>query len=113
MRRREQPVAHPQGEPWCRVADVLAEYYGQEPNRGLDDEARALAEGMRGVRLDWADKPCITWSAAKLLLESKVAERLRVATERSERLARSDAVRAPSPPEVAASPGLRFPREYW
>lgn len=95
------------------VRDVLAEYYSSDPSRGLDDEARTLAEGMRGVRLDWANRPAITWTAAGLLLESMVAERLRVATERSERLARSDAVRT-SPPEVTTSPKVaRFPREYW
>ena len=107
-------MQHPEGEPWVRLADVLAEFYGQEPNRGLDDEARALAQTLRGIRWDWADKPTITWSAAKLLLESKQAERLRVMAERSEREARADARRAAPPePPVPATSGLRFPREYW
>jgi hypothetical protein len=97
-----------------RVADVLAEYYGRESSFGLDDEAAALATELRGIRRDWADKPCLTWSAAKLLLESKTAERLRVMAERSEREARADARRA-APPEqpVPASSGHRWPREYW
>jgi hypothetical protein len=113
VRRERPPVQHPEGEPWVLVRDVLAEYYGREPNRGLDDEARTLAADMRGVRADWCGRPAITWSAAKLLLESKVAERLRVATERAERLARSD-VRRPPEPVVAAGPKVaRFPREYW
>jgi hypothetical protein len=114
VRRREQPVVHPEGEPWVKLADVLAEFYGQEPNRGLDDEAAAAATELRGIRYDWAGKPCITWSAARLLLESKVAERLRVQMERSEREARSDARRATPPEPVATSPSApRFPREYW
>jgi hypothetical protein len=69
--------SHPEGIPWVLVAEVLAEAAGVEPARLFDDQARALAKTMRGIRHDWAGRPCITWSVAAELLESLRAEAAR------------------------------------
>jgi hypothetical protein len=70
-------ASHPEGDPWVLVADVLAEAGNVDPSRSFDAEARALAKTMRGVRHDWAGRPCITWSVATELLESLRAEAAR------------------------------------
>jgi hypothetical protein len=70
-------ASHPVGEPWVLLADVLAEVAGVDPSRTFDLEARALAKTMRGVRADWAGRPCIVWSVAAELLESLRAEQAR------------------------------------
>jgi hypothetical protein len=67
-------ASHPEGDPWVLVADVVAEAGGVDPSRSFDAAARALAKTMRGVRHDWAGRPCITWSVAAELLESLRAE---------------------------------------
>jgi hypothetical protein len=67
-------ASHPEGDPWVLVADVLAEAGGVDPSRSFDVGARALAKTMRGVRRDWAGRPCITWSMATELLDSLRAE---------------------------------------
>ena len=102
MRRHQQPVQHPQGEPsgpWALVLvrDVLGEHYAQDPGRHLDDEAAAVATGLRGIRYDWCGRPCLSWADARSLLESLQAERRRVLTERAEREARADAKRMGQP----------------
>jgi hypothetical protein len=73
-------------EPWTRVAAVLAEVEGVDESRSFDAQARALAKTMRGVRFDWADRPCITWSTAAELLASLKAERARVLAAHEERV---------------------------
>jgi hypothetical protein len=89
---------HPEGEPWVLVADVLAEAAGVDPSRSFDSGARALAKTMRGVRADWAGRPCITWSVASQLLESLRAEAARRRAVVEERLVEADAVRMASIP---------------
>jgi hypothetical protein len=83
----------PEGEPWVLVRDVLAEAGGVMPGPGLDEEAERRARGWRGVRRDWADRPCITWTAARELLGSLRAEQARVAAEHARLAAEEDARR--------------------
>jgi hypothetical protein len=71
----------PEPEPWCRVAEVLAEAAGVDESRAFDVAARAQAERMRGVRWDWAGRPTCTWSAAAELLASLRAEQARMVAE--------------------------------
>jgi hypothetical protein len=73
-------------EPWVLVADVLAEAAGVDPSRSFDGEARAQAKRMRGVRLDWAGRPQVTWTVAAELLASIKAEQARVVAEIEERV---------------------------
>jgi hypothetical protein len=87
-----------EGDPWVLVADVLAEAGGVDPSRSFDAEARTLAKTMRGVRHDWAGRPCITWSVAAELLESLRAEAARRREEIEERLIAADAARRASLP---------------
>jgi hypothetical protein len=84
-------ASHPEGDPWVLVADVLAEARGVDPSRSFDTEARALAKTMRGVRRDWAGRPCITWSVATELLESLRAEAARRRAAIEQRLIAADA----------------------
>jgi hypothetical protein len=106
-------ASHPEGDPWVPVADVLAEAAGMDPSRSFDDQARALAKTMRGIRHDWAGRPCITWSAATELLESLQAEAAARRAEIEERLVEADAVRRSQIPQgipldavpVGVSPG--------
>jgi hypothetical protein len=86
-------ASHPEGDPWVLVADVLAEAGNVDPSRSFDTEARALAKTMRGVRHDWAGRPCITWSMAAELLESLRAEAARRRAVVEERLVAADAAR--------------------
>jgi hypothetical protein len=103
-------ASHPQGDPWVLVADVLAEAAGVDPSRSFDTEARALAKTMRGIRHDWAGRPCITWSVATGLLASLKAEQARRRAAIEARLVEADRVfRAALPPGVPVSaevPGL-------
>jgi hypothetical protein len=80
-------------EPWARVAAVLAEAAGVDESRSFDDQARALASTMRGVRHDWAGRPCITWSVATELLDSLRAEAAARQAAIEERLVAADAAR--------------------
>ena len=86
-------ASHPEGDPWVLVADVLAEAGNVDPSRSFDAEARALAKTMRGVRHDWAGRPCITWSVATELLDSLRAEAARKRAVIEERLVAADAAR--------------------
>jgi hypothetical protein len=107
-------ASHPEGDPWVLVADVLAEAVGVDPSRSFDTQARALAKTMRGIRHDWAGRPCITWSTAAELLESLRAEAARRRQQIEERLVAADErFRASLPRGVAqdqvpvgVSPGL-------
>jgi hypothetical protein len=103
-------ASHPEGDPWVLVADVLAEAGNVDPSRSFDTEARALAKTMRGVRHDWAGRPCITWSTATELLDSLRAEAARKRAQLEERLVEADRVfRASLPagiPVSAEVPGL-------
>jgi hypothetical protein len=64
----------------------LAEAAGVDENRSFDAEAQAQAVRMRGVRYDWAGRPCITWTVAAELLVSLKAEQARVEAERETRV---------------------------
>ena len=86
-------ASHPEGDPRVLVADVLAEAGNVDPSRSFDAEARALAKTMRGVRHDWAGRPCITWSVATELLDSLRAEAARKRAVIEERLVAADAAR--------------------
>jgi len=105
--------SHAEGDPWVLVADVLAEAAGVDPSRSFDAGARALASAMRGVRHDWAGRPCITWSVAAELLESLRAEAARRRGQIEERLVAADAARLAALPRgipldavpVGVSPG--------
>jgi hypothetical protein len=83
-------ASHPEGDPWVLVADVLAEAGNVDPSRSFDTEARALAKTMRGVRHDWAGRPCITWSTATELLDSLRAEAARRRAEIERRVIEAD-----------------------
>jgi hypothetical protein len=97
-------ASHPAGDPWVLVADVLAEAGNVDPSRSFDTEARALAKTMRGVRHDWAGRPCITWSTATALLESLRAEAARRRAAIEERLVEADQRwRSTLPPGVPAA----------
>jgi hypothetical protein len=102
--------SHPEGDPWVLVADVLAEAGGVDPSRSFDVEARALAKTMRGIRHDWAGRPCITWSVATELLESLRAEAARKRGQIEERLVAADAARLAALPRgiplSAVPPGV-------
>jgi hypothetical protein len=76
----------PEPEPWCRVAAVLAEAAGESESTAFDAEAEAQASRMRGIRRDWAGRPCITWSTAAELLASLRAEQQRVMAEAEQRV---------------------------
>jgi hypothetical protein len=94
-------ASHPEGDPWVLVADVLAEAGNVDPSRSFDAEARALASTMRGVRRDWAGRPCLPWSVAAELLESLRAEAARRRLAIEERLVEADQRRrAQIPPGV-------------
>jgi hypothetical protein len=71
----------PEPEPWCRVSAVLARAAGVDESRSFDAAAEAQARTMRGVRRDWDNRPCITWSMAAELLASLRAEQARVVAE--------------------------------
>jgi hypothetical protein len=86
-------AAHPQGDPWVLVADVLARAAGVDPSRSFDAAASALAKTMRGVRFDWDDRPCITWSVAEELRDSLRAEAARKREEIERRAIAADAAR--------------------
>jgi hypothetical protein len=73
-------------EPWCRVAEVLAEAAGVDESRSFDAAALAQAKRMRGIRYDWAGRPTCAWSAAAELLASLKAERARVLAAQEERV---------------------------
>jgi hypothetical protein len=83
-------ASHPEGDPWVLVADVLAEAGSVDSSRSFDTEARALAKTMRGVRHDWAGRPCITWSVATELLASLKAEQARKWAEIERRAIEAD-----------------------
>jgi hypothetical protein len=83
-------ASHPEGDPWVLVADVLAEAAGVDPSRSFDVGARALASTMRGVRHDWAGRPCITWSMATELRDSLRAEAAAHRAAIEERLVAAD-----------------------
>jgi hypothetical protein len=80
----------PVGDPWVLVRDVLAEVAGEDPSRVFDAPALALAKTMRGVRRDWCDRPTITWTMARELLESLRAEAARRRQQIEERLIEAD-----------------------
>jgi hypothetical protein len=85
------------------VAAVLAEVAGVSEDRSFDVEAEAQASRMRGVRRDWAGRPCITWSVAAELLESLRAEQARVLAVIEERAIEKDqAFRASLPAGIPA-----------
>jgi hypothetical protein len=86
-------VSHPEGDPWVPVADVLARARGVDPSPSFDVEAMALAKGMRGVRHDWANRPCVTWSTATELLDSLRAEAARIREQAEQQLVAADAAR--------------------
>jgi hypothetical protein len=106
-------ASHPEGNPWVLVAEVLAEAAAVDSSRSFDDQARALAKTMRGIRHDWAGRPCITWSVAAELLESLQAEAARRRAEIEERLIAADQARLAALPSgipldavpVGVSPG--------
>jgi hypothetical protein len=108
-------ASHPEGDPWVLVADVLAEAGGVDPSRSFDVGARALAKTMRGVRRDWAGRPCITWSVATELLDSLRAEVARRRAEIEERLVAADAARRAQIPRgvpLSAVPAGVSPGEW-
>jgi hypothetical protein len=92
-------ASHPEPDPWVPIGDVLAEAGNVDPSRSFDTEARALAKEMRGVRRDWAGRPCITWSVAAELLESLRAEAARRRQEIEERLIEADRQRRAALPK--------------
>jgi sulfur carrier protein ThiS len=96
-------ASHPVTEPWVLVADVLAEAASVDPSRSFDTQARGLAKTMRGVRHDWAGRPCVTWSTAAELLASLRAEQARVAARIEQQAIEKDqAFRDALPAGVAA-----------
>jgi hypothetical protein len=92
-------ASHPEGDPWVLVADVVAEAGGVDPSRSFDVEARALASTMRGVRHDWAGRPCITWSVATELLDSLRAEAARKQARIEQQLVAADEARRAALPK--------------
>lgn len=103
-------ASHPVGDPWVRIADVLAEVAGVDSPRSFDDQAQALAATIRGVRRDWANQPVVTWSTAEELRESLRAEAARKRELIEERLVAADAARRAAIPRgvpvSAEVPGL-------
>lgn len=92
MALRRQDLQTP--DPWVRVADVLAEAAGVDGGRGFDEAAEQAATGMRGVRRDWAGKPCLRESAARELLGSLRADQRRRVERTAALVAQVEADRA-------------------
>jgi hypothetical protein len=92
-------AVEPVGDPWVKLADVLAEVAGVDPTRAFDGEAEALATSLRGVRRDWSGKPCIPWTMAAEVLESLRAEANRKRQAIEERLVEADRLRRSQIPQ--------------
>jgi hypothetical protein len=99
-------ASHPE-DPWERLSVVLAKAAGVDSPAAFEEQAKALAKTLRGVRYDWAGEPRIRWSMASDLLQSLRAEQARRQAETEQRLVEADhRWRATIPAGVPVDPAL-------